>query len=110
MSLNWDAVVAIAAALPGTEITTYYGDPAVKANGRPIVTPGREPGSFALHIDLDTKAMLIETDPATFWETPHYHGWPSVLVRYATDDPERVAALIARSHAWALARKPPRKR
>ena len=35
--------------------------------------------------------MLKETDPDTFWQTPHYEGWPGVLVRYGSADPERVA-------------------
>jgi hypothetical protein len=52
--------------------------------------------------------MLKETDPATFWQTPHYEGWPGVLVRYASDDPERVLAVIERAHEQALARKPKR--
>ena len=110
---SWDDVAAFALALPGTETATYYGDPAIKvaANGRPVVTPSREAGSFVLHIDHDTKAVLIETDPATFWQTPHYEGWAGLLVRYASDDPERVAAMIERARDQAAAKKPaaPRK-
>jgi hypothetical protein len=108
--MNWEQVVAHALTLPGTELTTYYGGPAVKANGHPLVTPGREEGSFCLHIDQDTKAILIETDPGTFWQTPHYDGWPSLLVRYDSPDPERVLAMIDRSHGWVMSRKPPRPR
>jgi hypothetical protein len=108
--MTWDEVVAHALALPGTEATTYYGGPAVKANGHPLVTPGREEGSFCLHIDPDTKAILMETDPETFWQTPHYDGWPSVLVRYDSADPARVLAMIERSRDWAMRRKPPRPR
>lgn len=108
--MTWEEVVAHALALPGTEATTYYGGPAVKSNGHPLVTPGREEGSFCLHIDQDTKAILMETDPDTFWQTPHYDGWPSVLVRYDSRDPERVRAMIERSHEWAMSRKPPRPR
>jgi hypothetical protein len=108
--MTWDDVVSHALALPGTESTTYYGGPAVKANGHPIVTPGREEGSFCLHIDQDSKAILMETDPETFWQTPHYDGWPSVLVRYDGADPQRVLAMIECSHDWAMSRKPPRPR
>ncbi len=110
MTLDWDAVIAHALSLPGTEPATHYGKPTVKANGHPLVSPGHEPGSFALHIDQDTKAMLMETDPATFWQTPHYQGWPCVLVRYDTADPARVLAMIERARDRALTRKPPRRR
>ena len=108
--MTWDEVVAHALTLPGSELTTYYGGPAVKANGHPVVTPGREAGSFCLHIDQDTKAILMETDPDTFWQTPHYDGWPSLLVRHDSPDPDRVRAMIERAHDWAISRKPPRPR
>ena len=105
---SWDEVAAFALTLPGTETATYYGEPAIKvaANGRPVVTPSREPGSFVLHIDRDTKAVLIETDPATFWQTPHYEGWAGLLVRYASDDPERIAAMIEGARDQAAKKKP----
>jgi hypothetical protein len=108
--MTWDDVVAEALTHPGTVLTTYYGDPAVKANDRPVVTPSREPDSFCLHIDRDTVEMLKETDPDTYWQTPHYEGWPGVLVRYGSPDRERVRMMIARAVDWAKSRKPPRKR
>ena len=110
MSLDWERVVDFAASLPGAERSTYYGGPAVKVNGHAIISPGREKGSFCLLIDLDTVEMLKETDPGTYWQTPHYEGWPAVLVRYDTADPERVLAMIERSADQSRARKPPRPR
>ncbi|QNQ11435.1 MmcQ/YjbR family DNA-binding protein [Sphingomonas alpina] len=106
MSLDWDSVTAFALALPDTGISTSYGSPAVKivSNGRAFIHTGREAGSFVLAIDQDTKEMLIETDPDSFWQTPHYHGWPGLLVRYGSSDPERVHAMIERAHDWAAAK------
>ncbi|GAA4026316.1 hypothetical protein GCM10022281_01120 [Sphingomonas rosea] len=81
---DWAAVNAFAAARTGAVEGRYYGGPAVmaEASGRPVVTPSREPDSFVLHIDADQKAMLLDLDPARFWETPHYQGYPALLVRY----------------------------
>ena len=110
MSLDWDRVASFAAGLPGAERSTHYGGPAVKANGNAFVAPGREAGSFCLMIDHDTVDMLKETDPATYWQTPHYEGWPAVLVRYDGADPDRVLAMIERAHGQALAKKRPRPR
>jgi hypothetical protein len=107
---SWDEAVAFALSLPGTELSTSYGKPAVKVNGRAFVYTGREDGSFGLAVDLDTVEMLKETDPDTFWQSPHYQGWPAVLVRYGSDDPERVREIIARSHAWTAAKPKPRPR
>jgi hypothetical protein len=63
-------------------------------------------------MDLDTVEMLKETEPDTYWQTPHYEGWPAVLVRYAAKDEERVRDVIRRSRDWsaALPKSRPRKR
>lgn len=94
---DWDDVVAFACALPHVILAGYYGSPAPKLNGKVIASPGREPGSFHLPVGFDDKAMLMETDPDTFWETDHYRGWPGVLVRYGRER-ERVETWIRR--AW----------
>ena len=95
---DWDEVVAFALALPEAELSTSYGKPAVRVRGKAFVYPGREPGSFAVATPLEEKEMLMETDPDTFWETPHYRGWPAVLVRHDSQDVDRVRLVIER--AW----------
>lgn len=95
---DWDEVVAFALALPGTELSTSYGKPAVKVRGKAFVYPGRERGSFAVASPLPEKELLMETDPDTFWETDHYRGWPAVLVHFGSADPERVRMVVER--AW----------
>jgi len=112
MTLDWHKVTDFALGLPDTELSTSYGKPAIKivSNGRAFLHPSREEGSFVLAIDQDTKEMLIETDPETFWQTPHYHGWPGLLVRYDSADPERVLAMIERSRDWTAARPRPKSR
>ena len=95
---SWDSVRAFALALPGTELSTSYGAPCVRVRGKAFVYPGRERGSFAVSCPLEEKEFLMETDPDSFWETPHYRGWPAVLVRFGSPDRERVEAVITR--AW----------
>ncbi|MCX9147672.1 hypothetical protein [Erythrobacter sp. WG] len=110
---SWEAARDFALTLPGTELSTSYGKPAVKlaANGRAILGTGREPGnSFVLHIDIATAEMLMASAPETFWQTPHYEGYPAVLVRFDSPDPERVRAMIAQAHEQAAALPPPGKR
>ena len=110
---SWEKAVAFALTLPDTELSTSYGKPAVKvaSNGRAFLYIGREvESSFGVAIDLDTVEILKETDSETFWQTPHYEGWPAVLVRFGSTDPERVRALIERSRDWTAGKKPPRSR
>ena len=112
---SWDKAQAFALSLPGTALITSYGKPAVgiAANRRAFAYPGRESAtSFAVALDVDTIEMLKETEPETYWQSPHYQGWGAVLVRYDSPDPTRVREMIARAHAQAAARNParPRKR
>ncbi len=112
---NWDEAVAFTLTLPDTILSTSYGKPAVKvaANGRAFLFTGREDqSSFGVALDLDRVEMLMATDPDIFWQTPHYQGWPAVLVRFDSADPERVRAVIEQSRDWSAARAPvkPRKK
>jgi hypothetical protein len=108
---SWEEAVAVALSLPGTELSTSYGKPAVKVNGRAFLYTGHEDKtSFGVAIDLDTVELLKETDPDTFWQTPHYEGWPAVLIRFGSADPERVRSMIIRSRDWTAAKPKPRPR
>ncbi|HEX7849746.1 MAG TPA: hypothetical protein VF485_08450 [Sphingomonas sp.] len=96
---SWDEVVAFALTLPDTYMESFYGTPCPKVNKKAFVSPSHESAtSFHARCTHDEKAILLETDPDTFWQTPHYEGWPGILVRYGSDDPERVRTVITR--AW----------
>ena len=105
---DWDEVVGFALGLPGAELSTSYRQPAIKVDGKAFVTTGHEPGSFHVRSPHDEKAVLIETDPDTFWQTAHYATWPGLLVRYASTDPERVRLVITRAW-WDMAKPATRK-
>lgn len=101
-------VVNFACALQKVTMAPFYGKPCPKVNGKAIAAPGREDGSFALITSsIDEKRMLIETDPATFWQTDHYRNSAAVLVRYGTDAHERVETYLKRRW-WDCATKPMR--
>jgi hypothetical protein len=111
--MTFEEAVEFALSLPDTERGTSYGKPAVKvvSNGRAFLFPSHEPDtSFGIAIDLETIEILKETDPATFWQTPHYVGWEGVLIRYDSPDPERVRDVIERSRDWVAAKPKPRPR
>jgi len=96
---DWDAVVATGLSLPGVEPGTSYGKPAIKLRGKMLAaTTAPTNDSFVLHVSIEEKEVLIETDPETFWETDHYSGWPAVLVRYGTPATDRISLVLSR--AW----------
>jgi hypothetical protein len=111
--MTFDDAVAFALSLPDTERGTSYGKPAVKVvtNGRAFLFPSHEADtSFGVAMDLDTIEILKETDPESFWQSPHYVGWEGVLIRYDSKDEERVRDVIARSCDFVAAKPPPKPR
>jgi len=110
---SWDKAEAFALSLPGTVRSTIYNMPMVMIakNRRGFLVTGHEAKtSFAVPLDEGYAEMLMETDPDSFWQTPHYEGWPALLVRYDSADPERVHAMIERSRDWTAARPRPKPR
>jgi hypothetical protein len=110
---RWEDVEAFALSLPGTERGITYRMLAVKvaANGRSFVWTSHEAEtSFAVWLEPGAVEMLMETDPESFWQSPHYAGSSAALVRYSSDDPERVRYVIEQAYETAAAMKPVRKR
>lgn len=117
---TWDDVRARALALPETSEATSWGQVAWKVRDKGFVweRPLR-PGDFAALgdaapdgpvlaayvADEGVKHALIADDPDVFFTTPHFDGYPAVLVRLeritATDLDELV------TEAW-LVRAPKR--
>jgi hypothetical protein len=112
---TWARAEAFALSLPGTVRSTIYNMPMVmiSKNRRGFLVTGHEAKtSFAVPLDEGYAEMLMETDPESFWQSPHYAGSGAVLVRYASPDPERVRHVIEHAYTLASAKKnrPPRPR
>lgn len=109
--MTWDDAVAFALTLPGATLATSYGSPAIKVNGNAFLGMSREGDtSFGLRLDHGTIAAMRDMYPETFWKTPHYEGYPAVLVRYDSPHDEIVRDMIEAAHARAAAKPPPRPR
>lgn len=90
---------AYALSLPGAEDSTLHGGRCVRVRGQWIVNANQDPDALALALDRETVAFLMETEPQTWFQTPHFEGWPAVLVRFATADDDRLREQIDK--AWA---------
>ncbi|WP_457586471.1 MmcQ/YjbR family DNA-binding protein [Ensifer canadensis] len=96
--------LAEVAGLPEVSLATSYGTPALLVKGKSFVRM-KDPETLVVMCALEEKEMLLELDPALFFETDHYKGWPAMLVRLgAIDDAGLTQRLIA---AWR--EKAPRK-
>ncbi|HVH00833.1 MAG TPA: MmcQ/YjbR family DNA-binding protein [Miltoncostaeaceae bacterium] len=88
----------IALALPETAERPSYGTPGFRVKDRLFARIHQDPGVLVIWCaDLIEKESLIESDPDVFFTTPHYDGYPLVLVRMETVDLDRLEALLADS-------------
>jgi hypothetical protein len=100
---TWETVRDIASALPGSEESMTYGQPAFKVGGKLFawLSPDRAAaGALALRADPGELPVLLETAPDRFFQTPHYHGHPIVLVQLDRVEREELAERIEDS--WLL--------
>ena len=98
---TWDDVVSIALRFPEVEVGTSYGRPAVKAKGKHMCSLRTNPDALVLRvIDLGDREALLQGQPGVFFSTPHYDGYPYVLVRLDAVDPVELAELL--EDAWRL--------
>jgi hypothetical protein len=117
---TWDDVSRLARGMPETSESTSYGNRAWKVKDKSFVweRPLRKSDLRALGADaphgpilgarvehLVAKEALLQDNPAVFFTTPHFDGFPAVLIRLdaiALDELEEVVV-----EAW-LARAPKR--
>jgi hypothetical protein len=86
----------IALALPETTERPSYGTPGFRVKDRLFARIHQDPGVLVVWCgDLIEKESLIESDPHVFFTTPHYDGYPHVLVRMDVIDMDRLEALLA---------------
>jgi len=79
---TWDDVVALGTALPEVEEGTWYRTAALKVRGKSLCRMKEDGETLVVRVvDLEDKEALLEMDSQVFFTTPHYDGYPYVLVR-----------------------------
>ena len=79
--ITWEDVIALGRELPETEESTSYGRPSLKVRGKSFVTIRERPDALVVRCDADEKPLLLEARPELVFTTPHYNGYPYLLVR-----------------------------
>ncbi len=95
---DWDVIKALALGLdlPGVEVTTTWGQPALKAHGKLWVWWSPSEDAPVFKVPVEERDFLVEADPETFFVTPHYKGHPLILVRPEKLDFEWAKANLVR--------------
>jgi hypothetical protein len=96
--VTWDDVVSLARALPGVDVGTAYGTPALRVRGRFLARVREDGETLAIRCDVDERPFLVEKHVELF-VTPHYEDYPMVLVALPAADAELVRELV--EDAWA---------
>jgi hypothetical protein len=98
---TWADVVAIGTQLPGVEESTTYGTPALKVKGKFMCRLRTDPDALVVRVlDVGDREALLRGKPRVFFSTPHYDGYPYVLVRLTRVGRKQLAELI--EDAWRI--------
>jgi hypothetical protein len=99
--LTWEDVVTIGSRFPEVEEGTCFGTPALRVRGKFMCRLRTDPDALVVRvIDVADAEALLLGQPDVFFSTPHYDGYPYVLVRLDVIAPEELAELL--EDAWRL--------
>lgn len=105
MGVTFEKVRAVAHALPGVEDGTSYGTPALKVKGKLLARMKEDGETLVLHLEPSDRDFLLSADPAVFFTTDHYAGYPYLLIRLRALPPRDLPKLLR--SAW-LSVAPPK--
>jgi hypothetical protein len=100
--ITYDDVRQIAMGLPGAfEQASHGGQPSWRTKPRMFAWIRDDPEALVVWVESEEdKHALIDSEPKKFFTTPHYDGYPMVLVRLTAVKAEEAAELITES--WRL--------
>ena len=112
--LTVDTVLKIGEKLPGTEVATAYGSPALKVNSRMYacvaINKAAEPNSLVVYVaDFEQRDALLAEEPDIYYTKPHYEAYPVVLVRLSRVTRDALEDLLRGAHR-IVSRRPPARR
>ncbi len=98
------AVEAIGRTLPDVEVTTSWGQPALKVRGKMFVCiashKSAEPDTLVVRMSIDDRDALIAEDPDTYYLKEHYVGYPCVLARLTRIQPDALRDLVTGAYRY----------
>ena len=98
MAVDEDDVRRVALSLPGTAEKPYARLPGFRVRQKLFARVHEEPGAIMVGCsDLGEKEAMISAEPAKFFSTKHYDGYPAVLVRLAEIDLGELEELLTES-------------
>jgi len=105
---SFTTVESIGRALPDVEVTTAYGQPALKVRGKMFVCiashKSAEPNTLVVMMDFPDRDALIEDAPGTYYLKDHYLNYPCILVRLSRVHRDALRDLVIGAHRFVSAK------
>jgi hypothetical protein len=97
---HWQRVLDLALRLPGVDVGSCYGTPALRVRGKLMARLWEDGETLVVKTNPFTRNYLLESDPGSYFLTDHYrdHAW--VLVRLTAVTDERLGERL--DEAWRL--------
>jgi hypothetical protein len=93
-----DDVRDVALSLPGAVEQSYNHLPGFRVRGKLFARVHEQPDAiFVKCVDIAERDGLLDTEPEKFFITPHYSGYPGMLVRLSAIDQDELAELVTES-------------
>ena len=97
-------VEAIGRTLTDVEVTTSWGQPALKVRGKMFVCiashKSAEPDTLVARMSINDRDALVADDPDTYYLKEHYVGYPCVLVRLSRVHPDALRDLVTGAYRY----------
>src|SRR6266550_136178 len=111
---SFDRVEKLTANLPGVEVSTYFGKPALKLDGQMIACmashKSAEPNTLVVRVDFLERDLRIANEPDLYYLKPHYVNYPCVLTRLSRVSDSALRDLLESGYRFVLKKKPSRAR
>ena len=105
---SFKTIESIGRTLPDVEVTTTFGQPALKVRGKMFVciasNKAAEPNTLVVMMDFADRDALVEDDPGTYYLKEHYLNYPCVLVRLSQVRADALRDLVTGAHRYVSAR------
>src|SRR6476469_249363 len=112
-AISFDRVQKLGAKLPGVELSTYFGVPALKLDGQMLACmtshKSAEPDTLAVRVDFLERDLRIGNEPDIYYVKPHYLNYHCVLTRLARIDDSALADLLESGFRFVTKKQAARK-
>jgi hypothetical protein len=107
--VDFETVLDLGALLPGVKASASARGVALKLKGQLVACtafhPSAEPNSLMVCIDFLARDSLLAKQPDTYYMTPHYRGYATVLLRLAKIGRPELRNLLEQAAQFVGAKK-----